>query len=63
MKSFDVQLRRGGAWKTDSTYDNRELAEQRARQYETTRTRDPVRVVEEVFVEKTQKYVRRTASS
>lgn len=60
MKSFDVQVRRGGRWATDSTYDDRELAELRARQHEATGTLDPVRVTQEVFVEKTQKYVRRT---
>ena len=60
MKSFDVQVRRGATWKTDSTYDDRELAEQRARQYEATRSSDGVRVIEEAFVEATQKYKRRT---
>ena len=60
MKSFEVQISRGGTWRTDSTYDHRELAEQRARQHETLRRHDAVRVVEEAFVEKTQKYVRRT---
>ena len=60
MKSFEVQFRRGTVWTTDSTYDDRELAEQRARQYESSGRRDGVRVVEEVFVEKTKKYMSRT---
>ena len=60
MKSFEVQVRRGANWKVDSTYDDRDLAEQRARQYEATRKGDGVRVIEEAFVESTQKYKRRT---
>ena len=60
MKSFEVQVRRGANWKVDSTYDDREMAEQRARQYEATRKGDGVRVIEEAFVEATQKYKRRT---
>ncbi len=60
MKSFEVQIQRSGEWQTDSTYDDRELAEQRASQIESGRRVAPVRIVEEVFVEKTQKYVWRT---
>lgn len=60
MKSFEVQVQRAGHWKTDSTYDDRELAELRARQVDTGKRGEPVRVVEEVFVEKTQKYALRT---
>jgi len=32
MKSFEVQVRRSKRWETDSTYDDRDLAELRARQ-------------------------------
>ena len=60
MKSFEVQTHRASRWHTDSTYDDRGLAELRARQIESNERADPVRVVEEVFVEKTQKYVWRT---
>ena len=60
MKSFEVQVQRSGIWQTDSTYDDRELAELRARQVNPSDRAAPVRVVEEVFVEKTQKYVLRT---
>ncbi len=60
MKSFEVQVHRSGHWQTDSTYDDRELAELRARQVDSSSRASPVRVVEEVFVEKTQKYVVRT---
>ena len=60
MRTYDVQTRRGPVWKTDSTYDDRELAEQRARQFEATATNASVRVVEEVFDDRSQKYKRRT---
>ena len=60
MKSFEVQTHRSSQWQTDSTYDDRELAGLRARQIEEKERSDPVRVVEEVFQERTQKYVRRT---
>ena len=60
MKSFEVQIQQSGSWNTDSTYDDRDLAELRARQVESGGRAAPVRVVEEVFVEKSQKYVLRT---
>ena len=61
MISYEVQIQQSGSWNTDSTYDDRDLAELRARQVESgSRAAPPVRVVEEVFVEKTQKYVLRT---
>ena len=60
MKSFEVQIQQSGGWNTDSTYDDRELAELRARQVESGSRTATVRVVEEVFVEETQKYVLRT---
>jgi hypothetical protein len=63
MKSFEVQVRRPKRWETDSTYDDRDLAELRARQVDSKDRGAPVRVVEEVFVEKTQKYVLRTIYS
>ncbi len=60
MKSFEVQVHRAGHWQTDSTYHDRDLAELGARQVDSSSRASPVRVVEEVFVEKTQKYVVRT---
>jgi hypothetical protein len=63
MKAFEVQVRRSDRWETDSTYDDRELAKLRARQVDSKDRGAPVRVVEEVFVEKTQKYVLRTVYS
>ena len=60
MISYEVQIQQSGSWNTDSTYDDRELAELRARQVESGSRTAPVRVVEEVFEEKTQKYVLRT---
>jgi len=60
LRSFEVQTRRSGHWKTDSTYDNRELAELRARQIDANDRADPVRVVEEVYQERTKKYQLRT---
>ncbi len=60
MKSFEVQVQQSGGWKTDSTYDDRELAKVRTRQIEAGSRIATVRVVEEVFVEETQKYVLRT---
>ena len=63
MKAFEVQVRRSDRWETDSTYDDRDLAELRARQVDSKDRGAPVRVVEEVFMEKTQKYVLRTIYS
>ncbi len=60
MISYEVQIQQAGSWNTDSTYDDRELAELRARQVESGSRTATVRVVEEVFVEETQKYVLRT---
>ncbi len=64
MKSFEVQIQRAGLWQGDSVYDDRDAAEQRALQYESSRQpgrhHGGVRVIEEVFVERTQKYMTRT---
>ncbi len=60
MKSFEVQMQRSGKWVTDSAYTDRGLAELRARQFDTGHDHGGVRVIEEVFVEKAQKYVTRT---
>ena len=60
MRSYEVQVRRSGQWKTDSTYDDRELAEVRARQMDVSDKADPVRVVEEIYNDRTKKYQLRT---
>ncbi len=52
MKSFEIQLYRGGTWKTDSIYDDRALAEMEARRMEDSPRYGNLRIIEEIFDEK-----------
>ena len=54
MKSFEIQLYRGGTWKTDSIYDDRALAEMEARRMEESPRYGNLRIIEEIFDEKTE---------
>lgn len=53
MKSFEIQLYRSGTWKTDSIYDDRALAEMEARRMEESARYGNLRIIEEIFDEKT----------
>ena len=53
MKSFEIQLYRSGTWKTDSMYDDRALAEMEARRMEGSTRYGSLRIIEEIFDEKT----------
>ena len=53
MKSFEIQLYRSGTWKTDSIYDDRALAEMEARRMEGSTRYGSLRIIEEIFDEKT----------
>ncbi len=54
MKSFEIQLFRDGTWKTDSIYDDRGLAELEARRMETSPRYKKLRIIEEVYDEKSE---------
>lgn len=54
MKSFEIQLYRSGSWKTDSIYDDRALAEMEARRMEQSPRYGNLRIIEEIFDEKTE---------
>lgn len=60
MKSFELQLYRDGVWKTDSIYDDRGLAELEARRLDESPRYGHVRVIEEVYDEKTNRTALRT---
>lgn len=60
MKSFEIQLYRSGAWKTDSIYDDRALAEMEARRMETSARYANLRIIEEVYDEKSDSTKLRT---
>lgn len=60
MNSFEIQLFRDGAWKTDSFYDDRELAETEARRMENSTRFGSLRIVEETYDPKTQMMSMRT---
>ena len=60
MKSFEIQLHRGGTWKTDSIYDDRGLAEMEARRLEESPRYGNLRIIEEIYDEKTEKTKLRT---
>ena len=54
MKSFEIQLYRSGTWKTDSIYDDRALAEMEARRMEDSARFSSLRIIEEIFDERTE---------
>jgi hypothetical protein len=54
MISFEIQLFREGTWKTDSIYDERGLAELEARRMETLPRYKNLRIIEEVYDEKSE---------
>ena len=55
MKSFEIQLHRGGTWKTDSIYDDRAFAEMKAHRVEESPRYGNLQIIEEIYDEKTEK--------
>ena len=60
MKSFEIQRYRDGAWKTDSIYDDRELAEMEARRMEASGRFGSLRILEETYNEQSKNTSMRT---
>ncbi len=60
MNSFEIQIFRDGAWKTDSIYDDRELAEIEAHRMEASTRIGSLRIVEESYDLKTKTMSLRT---
>ncbi len=60
MRAFEIHTFRGGKWKIDSVFDDRDLAVFEAERMETSRRFAGIRVVEENFDESTQKITTRT---
>ncbi len=62
MKSYEIQFRRDGAWKTELVHEDRESALSEARRIDqkAKRNDDGLRVVETYFDERTQEYKHKT---
>lgn len=63
MKAFEIQTFRGGRWKIDSVFDDRELALFEAQRMDWSRRYSGVRVIEEIFDEITNETKSRTIFS
>ena len=60
IKAFEIHTYQGGKWKIDSVFDDRDLAMLEAQRMDGSGRFSAVRVVEEVFSEKTQETKTRT---
>jgi len=60
MKAFEIHTFRGGNWKIDSVFDDKELALFEARRMDESSRYSGVRVVEENFNESSNETVTRT---
>lgn len=60
MRSFEIQTFNGGKWKTDSVFDDRDLAIDEAKKIDVGARYSGVRVVEENYDEATDKVTSRT---
>lgn len=60
IKAFEIHTYQGGKWKIDSVFDDRDLAMFEAQRMDGSGRFSAVRVVEEVFSEKTQETKTRT---
>ncbi len=60
MKAFEIHTYQGGKWKIDSVFDDRDLALFEAQRMDGSGRFSGVRVVEEVFSERTQESTART---
>jgi hypothetical protein len=60
MKAFEIHTFRGGKWKIDSVFDDKELALFEARRMDQSSRYSGVRVIEENFNESSQETVTRT---
>jgi hypothetical protein len=60
MKAFEIHTFRGGKWKIDSIFDDRELAMFEAKRIDSSNRFPGVRVVEEIFNEVQSKTTTRT---
>jgi hypothetical protein len=60
MNSFEIQLFRDGVWKTDSIFDDRELAETEAHRMEESSRFGNLRIVEETYDPNTKRMSMRT---
>ena len=60
MKAFEIHTFRGGKWKIDSVFDDKELALFEARRMDDSSRYSGVRVIEENFNESSQETVTRT---
>jgi len=54
MKSFEIQVYKSRTWKTDSIYDDRALAEMEARRMEDSLGFGNLRIIEEIYNEKSE---------
>ncbi len=60
MKAFEIHTFRGGKWKIDSVFDDRDLALFEARRMDSSNRFPGVRVVEEIFDEASSQTTSRT---
>jgi ferric-dicitrate binding protein FerR (iron transport regulator) len=60
IKAFEIHTYQGGKWKIDSVFDDRDLAMFEAQRMDGSGRFSAVRVVEEIFSEKTQETKTRT---
>lgn len=60
LVSYELQTFSGGQWKIDSVFDDRELAVYEASRLTDSRRHSAVRVIEEVFDQRTNNFVDRT---
>ncbi|MBK18115.1 MAG: hypothetical protein CMM52_04670 [Rhodospirillaceae bacterium] len=60
MRAFEIHTFRGGKWKIDSVFDDKDLAMFEARRMDESSRYTGVRVIEENFNESTQETVSRT---
>ncbi|MEX2453501.1 MAG: hypothetical protein WD470_02290 [Rhodospirillaceae bacterium] len=60
MKAFEIHTYQGGKWKIDSVFDDRELALFEAQRMDGSGRYSGIRVVEEIYLERTQETKSRT---
>lgn len=60
LRVFEIHTYRGGSWRIDSVFDDRDLAMMEADRIERSRRYSGVRVIEETFNDETQRGATRT---